>query len=119
MGSGLLSLNRGIASAASIALTTTLLQSRMAERVSTIMQNQSISPFGAEELLQQLFSRFHSLGDFADMAQLKAMAMLQELFTTEAALHSYHDMFIMIGCFSALGILPALWMHKPKTGSTS
>lgn len=115
MGSGLLSLNRGIASAASIALTTALLQSRMAERVALIIQDQSSIPLGAENLLQQFFTTFRSLGDVADMAQIKAMAMLQDLFTSEAALHSYHDIFIMIGWFSALGILPALWMNKPQS----
>ncbi len=46
------------------------------------------------------------------MAQIKAMAMLQELFSAEAALHSYHDTFIFIGWMSAAGIVPALWMGR-------
>ena len=114
MGSGLLSLNRGIASAVSIALTTTILQNRLAERVLLLVQDQSAMPLGAEELLQHFFITFKHLGDFADMAQIKAMAMLQELFSTEAALHSYHDTFIFIGWMSAAGIVPALWMGHAR-----
>jgi len=114
MGSGLLSLNRGIASAVSIALTTTVLQNRLAGRVLTLGQNQSAMPFGAEELLQNFFMTFKRLGDFADIAQIKAAAMLQELLSAEAALHSYHDTFIFIGWLSAAGIVPALWMGNAK-----
>ena len=114
MGSGLLSLNRGIASAVSIALTTTILQNRLAERVLLLVQDQSAMPLGAEELLQNFFLTFKHLGDFADMAQIKAAAMLQQLLSTEAALHSYHDTFIFIGWMSAAGIVPALWMGKAK-----
>ena len=112
MGSGLLSLNRGIASAVSVALTTTILQNRLAERVLLLVQDQSALSLGAEELLQNFFITFKHLGDFTDMAQVKAMATLQELFSAEAALHSYHDTFIFIGWMSAAGILPALWMGR-------
>jgi len=115
MGSGLLSLNRGIASAVSIALTTTVLQNRLAERVLFLVQDQNAMPLGAEELLQHFFITFKHLGDFADMAQIKAMAMLQQLLDAEAALHSYHDTFIFIGLMSAAGILPALWMGHAKS----
>jgi hypothetical protein len=114
MGSGLLSLNRGIASAGSVALTTALLQSRMAERMAHILQDQSAIPWGAGDVLEQFLGTFRGLGDFADIAQAKAMTMLQDMFSAEAALHSYHDTFVMIGWISALGILPALWMKKPK-----
>src|SRR5919198_4515803 len=114
MGSGLLSLNRGIASAVSIALTTTVLQNRLAERVLLLIQDQSAMPLGAEELLQSFFLTFKHLGDFTDMAQIKAAAMLQQLLSAEAAPHSYHDTFILIGWMSAAGIVPALWMGKTK-----
>jgi EmrB/QacA subfamily drug resistance transporter len=115
MGSGLLSLNRGLASAVSVALTTTVLQNRLAERLLFLAQDQDAIPLGSEELLQDFFIIFQRLGDFADMAHLKAMAMLQELFSAEAALHSYHDTFILIGWISAAGILPALWMDHTTT----
>ena len=114
MGSGLLSLNRGIASAVSVALTTTILQNRLAERVLLLIQDQNAIPLEAEELLQNFFIAFKHLGDFADMAQIKAIAMLQQLFGAEAALHSYHDTFILIGWVSAAGILPALWMGSAR-----
>jgi DHA2 family multidrug resistance protein len=112
MGSGLLSLNRGIASAVSVALTTTVLQNRLAERVLLLVQDQSALPLGAEDVLQHFLITFQHLGDFTDMAHIKAMATLQELFNTEAALHSYHDTFIYIGWMSAAGIVPALWMGR-------
>ena len=114
MGSGLLSLNRGIASAVSVALTTTVLQNRLAERVLLLVQDQSAMPLAAEELLQSFFMTFRHLGDFADMAQIKAAAMLQQLLSTEAALHSYHDTFILIGWISAAGIVPPLWMGNAR-----
>ncbi len=114
MGSGLLSLNRGIASAVSVALTTTVLQNRLAERVLFLAEDQSAMPLGAEELLQNFFITFKHLGDVADLAQFKAVTMLQQLCSAEAALHSYHDTFILIGWMSAAGILPALWMGKSK-----
>jgi EmrB/QacA subfamily drug resistance transporter len=112
MGSGLLSLNRGIASAGSVALTVTVFQNRLAEHAIRLAQDQSALPVGAEELLQSLHLTFERLGDFSQMAEIKALAMLQQLIGTEAALHSYHDTFILIGCVSALSILPALWMGK-------
>jgi hypothetical protein len=114
MGSGLLSLNRGIASAGSVALTAAALQNRLAERTLLLTQDQSAVPFGTEELMQQFLTTFKGLGDFADIAQIKASAMLEQLLTAEAALHSYHDIFIMIGWISALAILPAFWMGKRK-----
>ena len=91
-------------------LTTTVLQNRLAERMLALAQDQNAMPLGSEELLHHFFILFQQLGDFADMAQIKAMAMLQDLFSAEAALHSYHDTFILIGWISAAGILPALWM---------
>jgi DHA2 family multidrug resistance protein len=112
MGSGLLSLNRGIASAGSIAFVTTLLQNRLATRLAYLTQDQSALPWGSEELWQNLSSFFEHLGDFSQIADTKALAMLQQLFTLEAALHSYHDLFVIIGLLSAAGILPALWMGK-------
>jgi hypothetical protein len=118
MGSGLLSLNRGIASAVSIALTTMVLQNCLAERVLMLVQDQSATPLEAEALLQNFFLTFTRLGDFADMAQIKALATLQELFSAEATLHSYHDTFIFIGWVSAAGILPALWMGRAKSKAT-
>jgi hypothetical protein len=51
------------------------------------------------------------------MAQIKAAAMLQQLLSAEAALHSYHDTFILIGWMSAAGIVPALWMGNAKRKS--
>jgi EmrB/QacA subfamily drug resistance transporter len=118
MGSGLLSLNRGIASAVSAALSTAFLQNRLAERALLLAQDQHALPLGSEELLQDFFFTFQHLGDFADMAQIKAMDMLQQLFSAEAALHSYHDTFILIGWISAAGILPALWMDRTTAPST-
>jgi len=114
MGSGLLSLNRGIASAVSIALTTAVLQNRLAERVLFLVEDQSAMPLGVEALLQHFFITFRHLGDFTDLAQVKAMTMLQQLVGAEAALHSYHDTFILIGWLSAAGMLPALWMGNAK-----
>lgn len=118
MGSGLLSLNRGIASAVSAALSTAFLQNRLAERALLLTQDQHALPLRSEELLQDFFFTFQHLGDFADMAQIKAMDMLQQLFSAEAALHSYHDTFILIGWISAAGILPALWMDRTTAPST-
>jgi hypothetical protein len=119
MGSGLLSLNRGIASAGSVALATTVFQNRIAERTLWLAQEQSALPFGAAELLQSLHIFFERLGDFAQVAEAKAFATLQQLIDAEAALHSYHDMFIIIGCISAAGILPALWMGKRRTAEAA
>jgi hypothetical protein len=87
----LLSLNRGIASAVSVALTTTVLQNRLAERMLLLVQDQSAMPLGAAELLQNFFLTFQHLG--------------------------YHDTFILIGWISAAGIVPALWMGKARRKS--
>lgn len=113
MGSGLLSLNRGIASAASVALTTALLQNRLAARLTHLLQDQSLIPTGADELLRTFTGTFSSLGDVADLASTKALATLQQLIDAEAALHSYHDTFLLIGLLSAAGILPSFWLGNP------
>jgi EmrB/QacA subfamily drug resistance transporter len=113
MGSGLLSLNRGIASATSVAVTAAVLQTRLAERELLLSQDQSAWPLAAQELLQNLLITFKGLGDALQIAEVKAMTTLQQLIGAEAALHSYHDTFILIGCLSAAGMLPALWMGRP------
>lgn len=116
MGTGLLSLNRGIASSCSIALAATVFQNRLSQRSLLLAQDQSMVSSGQEDLLQQLNLVFEGLGDFSQIAQTKALAMLSQLVNLEAALSSYHDTFIMIGCISAAGILPALWMGvRPTT----
>lgn len=115
MGTGLLSLNRGIASAGSVALAATLFQQRLAKRAIQLAQDQSFLPFAQEELLQSWHLTFERLGDFSQIAAMKSLALLHRLVNMEAALHSYHDTFIIIACISAAGILPALWMGKRKT----
>lgn len=72
--------------------------------------------------MESLHLTFELLGDFGQTASLKALAMLQNLVSMEAALHSYHDTFIIIGWISVAGILPALWMGKraaPQADSSS
>ena len=110
MGTGLLSLNRGIASSCSVALTATVFQNRLTQRSILIAQDQSVAQVGQEDLLQHLNLVFEGLGDFSQIASTKALAMLSQLVNLEAALYSYHDTFIIIGCISAAGILPALWI---------
>jgi DHA2 family multidrug resistance protein len=114
MGTGLLSLTRGIAASCSVALAATLLQNRLAARSVLLAQDQTALPLGQEALLEQLNVTFQRLGDISQIASMKSLAMLNQLINTEAALHSYHDMFILIGCVSALGILPALWMGSKR-----
>lgn len=114
MGSGLLSLNRGIGSASSVALAATVFQNRLAERSILLAQDQSLAPFGGEQLLHDLQLTFERFGDFSQTAGVKSLAMLHNMVTMEAALHSYHDTFIIIGCISAAGILPALWMGRRR-----
>ncbi len=114
MGTGLLSLTRGVASAGSVALAATIFQNRLAERAILLAQGQSLSTFGSEEFIYGLTTMFTRLGDIGQMAQLKALTTVQRLLTLEAALSSYHDTFIVIGCVSAVGILPALWMNQRR-----
>ena len=110
MGTGLLSLTRGIASASSVALAATIFQNRLAERAILLVQDQGVLSFGQDDLLNRLHLTFERLGDVGQIAGVKSLAMLHRLVDLEAALHSYHDMFIIIGCVTAAGILPALWM---------
>lgn len=114
MGSALLSLNRGIASASSVALAATVFQNRLATRTIALVQDQSMTAFGQAEALQTLTATFERLGDISQIAGVKALAMLYRLVTLEAALHSYHDMFLLVACISAAGIIPALWIGKRR-----
>jgi EmrB/QacA subfamily drug resistance transporter len=119
MGSGLLSLNRGIASASSVALAATLFQNRLAYRAILLAQDQSLASYGRDDLLARLTTMFLHLGDLGALAQTKAMATAQRLLTSEAALHSYHDTFIIMAVLSAAGILPALWMNARRPAPPS
>lgn len=112
MGTGLLSLNRGVASAGSVALAATLFQNRLAARLIHLAQEQSQVAIGRSELLRTLSTMFTRLGDFSQLAESKALATVQRLLTAEAALHSYHDTFIIIACISAAGLLPAFFMKR-------
>ena len=117
MGSGLLSLNRGIASTGSVALAATVFQNRLAERTALLAQDHMLAPTGADKLLDSLETTFQLLGDLNQAAQMKSLAVLHDLVGAEAALHSYHDTFLLIGAITALGIVPALWMGRTNTAS--
>ncbi len=117
MGSALLSLNRGIGSAASVALAATIFQNRLAARTVLLAQDQSVTAFGQQQLLQTFITTFERLGDRSQLASVKALALLYRFVNVEAALHSYHDMFILLGCIAAAGVLPALWMGKQRAGA--
>ncbi len=117
MGSALLSLNRGIASASSVALAATIFQNRLGTRTLVLTQDQSATAFGQEAMLQTLTTTFERLGDISQIAGMKALAMLHRLVTMEAALHSYHDMFLLVACISAAGIIPALWIGKRRVAA--
>ncbi len=114
MGSALLSLNRGIAAASSVALVATFYQNRLAQRAIWISQDQNALAFGQTELLNSLNGTFTGLGDFSQVASMKAMAMLSRLVQEEAGLHTYHDTFVWIALLSAAGIIPALWMGRKQ-----
>ncbi len=119
MGSGLLSLNRGIASTGSVALAATVFQNRVAERTTLLVQDHMLAPLGASNLLGSLTATFEHLGDLNQTAQMKSLAVLHDLVGAEAALHSYHDTFLLIGAITALGIVPALWIGKANPPGTS
>ena len=114
MGSALLSLNRGIAAASSVALVATFYQNRLAKRAIWLMQDQAAQPFGQGETLDALNAMFLSLGDFGQVASTKAMAMLNRLVQDEASLHTYHDTFMWVALLSASGMIPALWMGRKR-----
>ena len=118
MGSGLLSLNRGIASTGSVALAATVFQNRVAERTTLLAQDHMLAPLGTDKLLDSLTTTFQHLGDLNQMAHMKSLAVLHDLVGAEAALHSYHDTFLLIGAITALGIVPALWMGKANPSGT-
>ena len=117
MGSGLLSLNRGIASTGSVALAAAVFQNRVAERTALLAQDHMLAPTGADKLLDSLTTTFQHLGDLSQAAQMKSLAVLHDLVGAEAALYSYHDTFLLIGAVSAVGIVPALWMGRTNTAS--
>ena len=119
MGSGLLSLNRGIASTGSVALAATVFQNRVAERTALLAQDHMLAPLGTDKLLDALTTTFQHLGDLNQTAQMKSMAVLHDLVGAEAALHSYHDTFLLIGAITALGIVPALWMGRSNASLKS
>ena len=118
MGSALLSLNRGIASATSVALAATVLQNRLAIRAIMLVQDQSTAAFGQDELLRTFMTTFVRLGDISQLATVKALALSHRFVNLEAALHSYHDMFILLGSVAAVGIVPALCMGKQRAGAS-
>ncbi|ETX04174.1 MAG: hypothetical protein ETSY2_30290, partial [Candidatus Entotheonella gemina] len=114
MGSALLSLNRGIAAASSVALVATFFQNRLAQRAIWLNQDQGTLPFGQADILTSLNGTFISLGDFSQVASTKAMAMLNRMVQDEASLHTYHDTFLWVALLSAAGIIPALWMGRQR-----
>ncbi len=114
MGSALLSLNRGIAAASSVALVATFFQNRLAQRAIWLNQDQGALPFGQAEILNALNSTFISLGDFGQVASTKAMATLNRLVQDEASLHTYHDTFVLVALLSVVGVIPALWMGRQR-----
>ncbi len=111
MGSGLLSLNRGIAGACGVAISAAILQHRTAGYTSHLGQTLAISSYGQDQLVQRLTTMFENTGDFHTLAAAKSHATLHHLLHLEASLHSYHDMFLLVGWISALCIVPTLWMR--------
>ena len=100
-----------------MALAATVFQNRLATRTIVLTQDQSATAFGQEAMLQTLTTTFERFGDISQIAGVKALAMLHRLVTMEAALHSYHDMFLVVACISAAGIFPALWIGKRRAAA--
>ncbi len=112
MGAGLRGVSRGLASASSVALAATWYQERLAVHTRRLAQEQSLTGYGRDELVQSLTLTFERLGDFGQVAQGKAFAMLNNLIRAEASLLSYHETFIIVAGLSLLAILPTLWISK-------
>ena len=112
MGAGLRGVSHGLASASSVALAATWYQERLAVHTRRLAQEQSLTGYGRDELVQSLTLTFERLGDFGQVAQGKAFAMLNNLIRAEASLLSYHETFIIVAGLSLLAILPTLWISK-------
>ena len=50
--------------------------------VAVLIRDPNAMTLASEELLQNFFMTFRHLGDFTDMAQINAAAMLQQLLNT-------------------------------------
>ena len=90
-------------------LTTTVLQNRLAERMLALAQDQNAMPLDPKNCCTTSSSSSSSWA-ISPIWHRQSHGHAPGLFSAEAALHSYHDTFILIGWISAAGILPALWM---------
>ncbi len=115
MGSGLLSLNRGIAGACGVAISAAILKYRATEHAARLGQALVASSYGQDQLVQRLTTQFANLGDYGALAAVKSHTAVHRLLNQEASLHSYHDMFLLVGWISVLCIVPTLYMRVRRS----
>lgn len=96
-GSGFYNLTRQLGGSIGIAILTTLLTQREAFHKATLLTN--LSPYDPEtsQRLNALTSTFQSHGADATTAHQQALAALEQLVNTQAAVLSYADVFRFVG----------------------
>jgi DHA2 family multidrug resistance protein len=116
-GSGFYNLTRQLGGSIGIALLTTLLQQREAFHTTVLLSK--LTPYDPEtnQRLNQLTGVFQSQGSDAVTAHQQALASLEQLVNTQAAVLSYADIFRFVGIVFLCSLPLLLFLGKGGAGA--
>jgi hypothetical protein len=111
MGMGMMNLLRGLASVVGIAALSIVLEHRQRYHFQLLSQAQSQHPLEVAPLLDRLHNLFTLEGDWPEMVEHKALAVLNHRFHTEATMQAYQECylglaFLYVLLFIPVGMLP-------------
>jgi DHA2 family multidrug resistance protein len=115
-GSGFYNLTRQLGGSIGIALLTTLLQQREAFHRAMLVTNVSVYNWQTNQRLDALTGAFQSRGSDAATAHQQALASINQLVNTQAAILSYADVFRFVGVIFLCSLPLLLFLGKGKSG---
>lgn len=114
MASGLFNLHRTMAGAVGVALTATLMEAREDVHTLLISQRQALYPLGTEIATDAVRDVLRYDGETGDTLNQMTNDVIRRQLSEEAALGSYHDLFLMFAALALLSLGPVLLMRGGK-----
>jgi EmrB/QacA subfamily drug resistance transporter len=115
MGMGMMNLLRGLASVVGIAALSIVLEYRQRYHFQLLSQAQSQHPLEVAPLLDRLHSLFTLQGDWPEMVEHKALAVLNHRLHTEAAMQVYQECYLGLAFLYVLLFIPVGMLSRRYT----
>jgi DHA2 family multidrug resistance protein len=114
MGSGLLNLmQQGLGGTTSLAIMTTVLQSRLVYHTSMLDQQQVFSPLSWEDILGPVREVVRHGGELGPTGEVQALALVHQHLEQQATVAAYQDCFILMTLLCLVS-MPLVWCLRRR-----